>query len=94
MIHYRGEELPQSARMLTILALYHSYAEDKQQATAFLLTHFATAKAVADLLAYRRTLSLKQFPAGDPRHGMIPGDDEADNYNHHFVRTCTCLQCH
>ena len=85
MIHYRGEELPQSARMLTILALYYSYAEDKHQASAFLLTHFPTAKAVADLLAYRRTLSLK-FPENDPRHGMIPGDDEADNYNHHYVR--------
>ena len=38
MINYRGEELAQSARMLTILALYYSYSGGD---SAFLLTHFA-----------------------------------------------------
>jgi len=79
-IYYRGEELPQSARMLTILALYYSYSEEKGQGAEFLLSHFDTAKAVADWLTMRRSLNL-HFPKDDARYGMISGDDEADNYN-------------
>jgi hypothetical protein len=89
-IHYRGEELPQSARMLTQLALYFSYADDKANATAFLLSHFDKAKAIAEWLMYRRSLSL-HFPTTDPRHGMIPGDDEADNYNRLYYHQMSAL---
>jgi hypothetical protein len=77
MVRYRGEELPQSARMLTIMALYWSY---NKHDTAFLLQHFERAKAVAEFLTMRRSLTLG-YPRDDPRYGLLPGDDEADNYN-------------
>jgi len=76
MIYYRAEELPQTARMLTILALYYSYSGD----SALLLKHFDRARAVAEWLLYRRSLSLEHSP-DDPRYGIPPGDDEADNYH-------------
>jgi hypothetical protein len=41
MIHYRGEEIAQSARMLTTLALCHSYDICDG---AFMLGHFEKAK--------------------------------------------------
>ena len=86
MVRYRGEELPQSARMLTILALYSSYSGD----TAFMLGHFQKAKAVADFLAMRRSLTLG-YPVDDPRYGLLPGDDEADNYNRLYFHQDTSL---
>ena len=63
--------------MLTILALYHSYAGGDD---AFLLQHFEKAKGVAGWLIGRRSLSLAHERT-DARYGMLPGDDEADNYN-------------
>ena len=66
MVRYRGEELPQSARMLTILALYYSYSEDAAAAASFLLDHFDRAKAVADLFVMRRGLTLN-LSRTDPR---------------------------
>ena len=78
LTNYRAEELGQQARMLTILALYHSYAGGDDD---FVLSHFAKAKALATWLIARRDTSL-HFPSDDPRHGMIPGLDEGD----HFVR--------
>ena len=63
MIFYRGEELAQSARMLTILALYYSYSGGD---AAFLLRHFAKARSLAEWLSYRRTLSLTH-DRDDPR---------------------------
>ena len=69
MIHYRGEEIAQSARMLTILALYHSYTGDSQ----LLLKHYPKALGIAKWLIARRTLSLK-VPKEDPTYGMIPGN--------------------
>ena len=86
MIHYRGEELAQTARMLTILALYHSYTGD----TKLLLTHFPKAQGIAKWLIGRRSLSLG-WPRDDPRFGMIPGDDEADNYNRLYYHQDTPL---
>ena len=77
MIHYRGEEIAQSARMLTILALCYSY--DICDAD-FMLQHFEKAKGLAGWLIGRRSLSL-DYSHDDPRYGMLPGDDEADNYN-------------
>ena len=37
-------------------------------------------QGIAEWLMYRRTLSLAHPPT-DPRYGIPPGDDEADNYN-------------
>jgi hypothetical protein len=51
------------ARMLSILALYHSYSADD----AFMLKHFGRAKALADWLSARRAASLREFGAEDPR---------------------------
>jgi hypothetical protein len=50
--------------MLTILALYHSYSDGDN---AFLLEHFARAKALADWLIARRQTSLRDFGPEDPR---------------------------
>ena len=44
MLTPQANEVAQQARMLTILALYHSYSGDD----ALLLKHFAKAKALAD----------------------------------------------
>ena len=71
MINYRAEELPQQARMLTILALYHSYTGDD----ALLLKHFPKARTMAEWIAARREASL-QYGAADPRYGIPPGVDE------------------
>ena len=64
--------------MLTVLAQYHAYSGGD---SAFLLRHFAKARAVAEWLLHRRSQSL-EHPEDDPRHGIPPGDDEADNYYH------------
>ena len=69
LTNYRAEELAQQARMLTILALYHSYSGGD---TSFLLRHFDKARALAQWLAARRATSLV-YARDDPRHGMIPG---------------------
>ena len=63
-IHYRGEEISQTARMLTMLALYYSYTGDQ----ALLLTHFPKAKGIADWLLARRAMSLS-YPKSDARCG-------------------------
>ena len=78
LTNYRAEELAQQARMLTILAFYHSYSGGD---ATFLLQHFDKAKALADWLTARRATSLC-FGADDPRYGMIPGLDEGDNFVH------------
>lgn len=62
-IHYRGEEISQTARMLTMLALYYSYTHDE----TLLLAHFPKAKAIADWLMARRELSLA-YPKTDARY--------------------------
>ena len=49
MINYRAEEVAQSGRMLTLLALYHSYSAD----TPLLLRHFEKARARVGGVAHR-----------------------------------------
>ena len=71
-MNYRGEEVAQQARMLTILALYQRYAGGDD---AFLLSHFPRAKALAEWLAFRRSLALN-FTTDDPRYGIPPGEAE------------------
>jgi len=76
-LFHHGEELPQSARMLTVLAAYHGYAGGAD--AAFMLTHFNRAKALAGLLVARRALTLN-LSAADPRHGIPLGGCEAAEY--------------
>ena len=76
MINYRAEEVAQQARMLTILALYHSYSGSDD---TLMLECFAKAKAMGDWLVARRTASL-QYAEADPRHGILPGIDEGDDF--------------
>ena len=78
LINYRAEELAQSSRMLTLLALYHSYTSAGD--AALLLRHFDKAKAMADWLMARRNASTLAFDPADPRHGILPGTDEGDDY--------------
>lgn len=87
MINYRGEEVAQSARMLTILAQFFSYSKDDDAATVdgdnvvtFMLKHFKRAKAVADWLIARRGTTL-DFGRDDPRYGIPSGQNEGDDFN-------------
>ena len=72
MVWFRAEELPATARMLTVLATYYDYSGGGNDSGAFLLEHFGKAKGVADWLQGRRAMSLT-FPATDPRHGIPQG---------------------
>ena len=72
MVWHRTEELPASARMLTVLALYYAYSAD----ASFMLQHFDKARALADLLMARHAASL-QYGQDDPRYGIPMGEDEA-----------------
>jgi len=88
MINYRAEEVAQQARMLTIHALYHSYANtiarESEHASAPLLKHFQKAKTMADWLIARRAESL-QYPETDPRYGIPPGTDEGDDFKVQYL---------
>ena len=74
MIWHRGHEIPATARMLTILAAYHSYSSSGDD--TLLVKHFSKAKAVATLLLNRRAASTKHGKT-DPRYGIPYGGDEA-----------------
>ena len=76
MTSYRAEELAQSGRMLTIFALYTSYTGDVD----FMLGHFDKAKVLAEWLLYRYAMSVTNWPASDPRHGVVAGGDEGDGF--------------
>ena len=89
-INYRANELAQEARMLTILALCHSYGICSD---AFVLTHYAKAKAVADMLAALRATSMKTFPKDDPRYGLIAGLDEGDDFTHVYDHQGATIHC-
>ena len=78
-INYRAEETAQQARMLTILALYQSYSGGDD---TLLLQHFDKAKAIADWLIARRSLTLTR-PISDPRYGMMAGNEEGDEFVHY-----------
>eukprot|EP00729_Bicosta_minor_P023545 gene23545-10381_t len=74
MVWHRATELPATARMLTILALYHTYSNDD----ALLLEHFAKAQGVAEWLAGRRSATL-HYGKDDPRYGIPGGNDGVVN---------------
>ena len=71
MIWYRSVEIPATARMLTILAMYYSYSADHD----VLLKHFSKAQAAASLLIDRRAEAMK-YETTDPRYGIPFGGDE------------------
>jgi hypothetical protein len=73
MVWHREVAIPATARMLTILALYHSYSDGDDY---FLLRNFAKAKSLAELLIARRDASL-QYSKNDPRYGIPHGGDDA-----------------
>ena len=50
-----------------------------QADTAFLLQRFAKAKALADLLLFKRSLSLN-YSSTDPRYGIPRGGSEAGSF--------------
>ena len=71
-ITYRAEEVAVSSRMLTLFALYVSYADgpdEKRDAEELMLSHFEKAQALGEWLMYRYNQSLS-FPVTDPRHGI------------------------
>ena len=77
MAWHRAEELPASARTLTLLALHHAYAGgDGGARGAFALRHFSKARALARLILARRAASLQHGPA-DARYGVPVGGCEA-----------------
>ena len=86
MIRYRAEEVAQQAQMLTILALYHSYADSEVtvSSSSLLLEHFDKAKALAEWLLARRAESLTHGPA-DPRYGIPAGVDEGDDFKVQYL---------
>ena len=64
----------QQGRLLTLLALYHSYTGDAE----LLLTHSTKISGVIGMLRQRRNQSLA-LPTSDYAWGMPTGNDEADS---------------
>jgi hypothetical protein len=73
-IFYRGLEMHQQGRMLTLLALYHSYTGDAE----LLLNHSTKISGVIGMLRERRNRALA-LPTSDYAWGMPTGNDEADS---------------
>lgn len=72
-IKYRGPEIGQYGRELTVLAQYYNYTKDH----GLLLRHDKKIKATVDLLISLRKDG-KKLLADDPAYGMIAGWSEAD----------------
>lgn len=72
-IRYRGPEIGQYARTLTMVAQHLEYTGD----ASVLDEHLEKIEAIAAILAARRTTGLRR-PKGDPAYGMLPGRHEAD----------------
>ena len=77
MLWLRGMQLPQTCRVLTVLALYYAHTRDG----ALLRRHFARARALATWLLGRRTRALGHA-RDDPRHGIPQGDVDVTNAPH------------
>ena len=89
MIRYRAEEVPQQARMLTILALFYSYSGGN---ATLPLAHFDKARALAEWLMARRNASLR-YEKSDPRYGIPPGVDEGDDFKVQYLHQTPQSQC-
>jgi hypothetical protein len=73
-IAYRGLEMAESGRMLTLFAQYWRFTGDSQT----LLRYFGKIQGIVALLSGRRQQALDSHPAGSPLRGMPIGHDEAD----------------
>jgi hypothetical protein len=78
LIVYRAEELAQQARMLTILALFHSYSSNIPKADAVLLACFDKAKTMANWLVAKNlsSFSLRFLLGNSARSQFFPGGGE------------------
>jgi hypothetical protein len=72
-LEYRGPEIGQYGRMLTILARQYDLTGDE----GILLEEAGKIEAIVGLLGERRGIGLAR-PASDPAHGLLPGRHEAD----------------
>lgn len=72
-VNYRGPEIGQYARMLTIVAQYAAYTGDDH----LLVRYLGKLEAIVEMLLLRREHAL-ELPADDPGHGLIHGRHEAD----------------
>ena len=72
-IFYRGLEMPQQGRMLTLISMYHRYTGDAR----LLAHHLPKIQGVVQMLNDRRERSLKS-QANPSQYGMPTGNDEAD----------------
>ena len=73
-IAYRGLEMAQSGRMLTLFAQYWRYTRDSET----LLKYFDKIQGIVTLLSGRREQATAAHPAGSVLRGMPIGHDEAD----------------
>lgn len=77
MLHLYGVELPSTCRVLTVLALYYGYSDNGSD---LMLEVFPRAKALAEWLAMRRSMSFG-FAKTDPRYGIPQGSATVDQDN-------------
>ena len=73
LVYYRGLELAQSARSLSLIAQYARFTND----TSLLLEHYDQIMGIVGLLRKRRAKALK-LPSSDPAFGLPIGNDEAE----------------
>jgi hypothetical protein len=73
-LRYRGPEIGQYGRMLTVVAQYAAFGGDPQ----LLLRHRSRIDGITKLLLALRDAA-KALPADDPAYGMIVGWSEADS---------------
>jgi hypothetical protein len=74
-VQYRGLEMAQSARMLTVIAAYYEHTHDS---TPF-QRYEQKIRAIVGLLLKRRAIGLALLPSAEA-YGMLTGNDEADLY--------------
>lgn len=72
-VMYRGPELAQFSRMLTLAAQFYRQTGDP----ILLLKHAQKLVDISDMLMARRRAA-KQLPPSDPSYGMLRGQDESD----------------
>lgn len=72
-VNYRGPELAQYGRTLTLIAQYYRLTGDTEP----LLKHAPKIVDFSDMLISRRRFA-QTLPLSDPSYGMIRGDDESD----------------
>eukprot|EP00039_Didymoeca_costata_P000747 m.47124 g.47124 ORF g.47124 m.47124 type:complete len:928 (+) comp10450_c0_seq1:1419-4202(+) len=79
MIMHVGVDVPASARVLTVLAMFYSYSNNDNDNNMFMVSVYEKAKALALWLISRRDLSLT-VDKTDVRYGIPQGDANPENY--------------